>query len=248
MASYNQKVIVAGNLIQTYTYTKPIFKDYHQRHEKHRNDFGEKSLKSLYRLRNNIALTIESNITPFTKFLTLTTAEPIYDRVVLTDIFRDFKRKFKKSFGFDFKYVGVIEKQKERQKKFNLPDAPLHYHFVVFIDKFLPFEALKDLWGIYGSLDIKKVKNTEVSRYLMKYITKEHTTFNKKGIMKSHNLIKPMVRTELTYDLLVIDAVPTFETSYLIITPNKNYHDKKDFNQCFMKEWRLTPTSRYFQK
>ncbi len=246
MTLYNQKVVISGNLYQVYNYAKPIYKNYTQKHDKPRGESGLKSSKSLYRLRNNVALTIETNLTQYTKFITLTTSKPIYDLEQFQLMFNAFKLRFKRKYKVDLKYIGVVERQMKRMQKYNLPQAPLHYHLIVFMDLFIPFKVLKELWGdADDSVDIKRVKNTEVSRYLMKYITKEEhlCAFNKKGILKSRNLKEPISIHCLTdnNDLYVYDDLKLkFQTTYLIVPYDLNNNQITDkINQCTLREYRL---------
>jgi hypothetical protein len=114
------------------------------------------------------------------------------------------------------------------------------------MDLFIPFKVLKELWGdADDSVDIKRVKNTEVSRYLMKYITKEEhlSAFNKKGILKSRNLKEPTSIHCLTdnNDLYVYDDLKLkFQKTYLIVPYDTNNNQITDkINQCTLREYRL---------
>jgi len=191
---YKTKVIRTPNLIQFYCYGEPITKDYESiRDDYNKSDDGLKQQKSLDRARNNLIMTIESNLTKYTKMLTLTFAENLHDRNQAFTNFKIFKQQFKKEFGYPLKYVAITEPQKRRQKKYKEKYPTIHFHIIVFNDKKLPFNRLKKLWGKYGSLYINVVDSIEnVSIYLAKYLTKDNLDLNKKALTKSRNLKEPI--------------------------------------------------------
>lgn len=234
---YQTKIIQAGKLIQARAYKKPLYREYASKREDYTQaEEGDKREDSITRTRNNIMLTIEANLTQYSKFITLTTREPIYDREKLLAMLQNFRQKFKRKYGIDLRYLGVIEGQMKRQKKYNLPFAPLHIHMIVFLDLFIPFSDLKKLWESYGSVDIKRVKEGDLGVYMMKYITKEIIDFKKKGILKSRNLNTPTVMYLPEYYEL---ENATFSTTYLFY--NKPIEDAtlEDINECVMTELRI---------
>lgn len=208
---YKSKVQVTDNLIKYWTYTKPITYDYEskrQNYEKAKE--GIKRDSSLYRARTKLISLIDANANYYSKFITLTTKDPIRTRERLIELFKNFKKHFKRKFGVALSYVGVIEGQKERQKKYDLDFAPLHIHLIVFYSKKLDFKILKSCWS-YGSVDIKKVDdNANLSIYIAKYLTKEGIALNKKGFIRSHNLTSPK----------------QYESTEFIIPNNPTYHNK----------------------
>lgn len=234
---YKTKLITAGKLIQARAYKKPLYREYASNREDYiQAQEGEKREDSITRTRNNTMLTIESNLTPYSKFITLTTEIPIYEREEIINQLKLFNRRFKRKYKMELPYLAVIEGQYKRQEKYNLPFPPLHIHMILFIDKYIPFKDLKKLWEQVGSVDIKRVKNNELGVYMMKYITKEVVEFKKKGILKSRNLKTPTVMYLPEYYEL---ENPTFSTTYLFY--NKPFEDAtiEDVNECVMTELRI---------
>ena len=191
--NYYTKIVKAGRLYQIKTYSHEIDRS----PKTSRSDYdkgieGEKSSASLNRTRNNAMLLIEANLTKYTKFVTFTTREPIYCPDELDKVWKKFRMRFKYRYGYSMPYLKVVEGQKKRMAKYNLPSAPLHVHAVVFIDDYIEAKELAEVWGL-GVIDIKQVKSADVGRYLMKYITKDadHLKLNKKGYHSSRKLKQP---------------------------------------------------------
>lgn len=189
---YKTKITLNDSTINYLIYSKPITKNYKIKRESfEKSTEGSKSQYSINRSRNEMIDLIDSNVNYYSKFITLTTKDPIYKRVEIIEIFKNFKKHFHRKFGKSLSYVGVIEKQFKRQKNYNLKEAPLHIHMIVFYTKKIDFKKLKTCWP-YGSVDLKKVDyNGNLSIYLAKYLTKESMDLNKKGFIRSHNLKKP---------------------------------------------------------
>jgi hypothetical protein len=238
MSYYNIKIIKSGNLIQEYKYSKPIkINTNSQRENYDKKAVGDKSSKSLNRTRNNMIRTINSNITPYSKFITLTVKENITDRNIFLDYFDAFRRKFKSSFNEQLKYLGVLEQQKR---------GAWHIHLIVFNSKKLDFNILKSIWPV-GSVDIKKVDTTDnLGRYLAKYLTKENVELNKKAILKSRNLKEPVevnyFETDIDNIAFLTDGLtPHFVKEWSMFTPE--YYTTKKLNEnaintCVFKEYK----------
>jgi len=189
---YKTKVQTTESLIKYWVHTKPITYDYEAKRTNYQKALdGEKRQDSLNRSRSQMIDLIDANVNYYSKFITLTTKDPIYTRSELIEYFKNFKRHFKRKFGKSLAYVGVIEKQFKRQKHYNLKKAPLHIHLVVFYGSKIDFKKLKSCWS-YGSVDLKKVDSQDnLSIYMAKYMTKESIGLNKKGFIRSHNLKSP---------------------------------------------------------
>jgi hypothetical protein len=218
--SYTKKIILTGDRVKYYHYSKPIYKNLSKpndttqqkkvfesalkRVEKNPNNSTHRSTDdapirnsfSLTRTRNNLFDTIETNKTSYTKILTLTTRTPVLDREEFLHKFKIFRRRFEKHFKIKLKYIGIIEQQKERGKKEN-NSGSLHAHLILFIDDYLPFQELKQLWQTFGSIDIKKVQFHGYAKYLAKYLTKSNIEnihqLGKKSIFKSQGLKQPRI-------------------------------------------------------
>jgi len=196
MAYYKAKVQIAneGNFIKIWNYSKPIVYGYDSDridYEKRVN--GEKSIESLNRTRNNMIDLIESNVNHWSKFITLTLSVEYcqMERKKMIEKFKEFKKYYQRTFGKSLKYIGVMERQFKRQKKYDLEKAPWHIHLIVFNSQKLNFKQLKDCWR-YGSVDLKKVDSKDnLSLYMAKYLTKDNVELNKKGFLRSQHLKKP---------------------------------------------------------
>lgn len=277
--AYTKKTIICGNFIRHYIYEKPIFRGYtsnklghdkkdalkssvdqSQSHDTEGHVNGDlktehqqqkrRHLFSIHRTRDNVFNTIQTNLTKFTKFITLTTRETILDRDEFLIHFNQFRIKFQKTFKQPLKYIGILERQKKRGKKENNLGS-IHIHLIVFNDDYLPFKQIKQLWHHVGSIDIKKVKNDELGQYMAKYLTKENSNdiheSAKKMIFKSKNLKKPIIiydhdvsTTGITNELGEIyknvRLFQVYSTSY----QRKHYtNDDQDelFSNVYLKEF-----------
>ena len=223
--SYQTKIVITDKCIRYYTYSKPILTGYEVKRESYeKRHEGEKELFSLYRARDNLIKTIDSNCNEYSKFITLTFKENIIDRDLALTYFKIFKKNFKKKFGYDLKYAGAMERQFKRKEKYNLPDGVWHFHLVCFNSKKLDFKILKECWS-YGSVDIKKVDSPgNVSIYIAKYLTQDNVAINKKAILKSRNLKSP---TEVNSSDLIIPQQFTYHNHYVGYLQGK----KEDINK-----------------
>lgn len=208
-----------------------------------------KRLDNLKRARDTVAQYVYTNLTPHTKFLTLTSADTILDvptfQRKLQTFFQAMKRK-----GFDLDYIYVYERQKRRGKKEGNAGC-LHVHIIVFNDEYIPMDVLCKCWP-HGSIDIKilnglrwnKNKATDElirnpASYVCKYITKESVAeWNEKVFRTSKGLKKPIEINnqvfvvantgcygsygERLYDLFRSCYSTFFETSKIIRCPSES--------------------------
>lgn len=225
LQTYKTKTIICGEFIRHYIYPKTMFRGYNSISPSKKLDDTRKTLvkpveaktspltgqnsstdlpkqpklKSNYsisRSRDNLFNTIQTNLTQYSKLLTLTTRQTTLDRQTFLKYFKRFQTRFKTKFKIDLKYIGILERQKKRGQLENNAGS-LHIHMIIFVDDYLPFQKLKEIWTDIGSLDIKKVQNKDLAIYLAKYLTKDktnsiHQTFEK-TIFKSKNLKKPKI-------------------------------------------------------
>ena len=177
-----QKAVISGIHVELYKYSMPILCEF----EKQTNpkvtkeqETGEKREDNLSRARQTVRRLIWCNITPHTKFLTLTCKD------TCTDV-KLFQRKMQTFFqamtrkGFKLRYLYVLERQQKRGAKEG-NEGTWHAHVVVFNDEKIPLDVLKSCWK-HGRTEIKmlnglRVKDNEkindVGAYVCKYITKE---------------------------------------------------------------------------
>jgi hypothetical protein len=251
ISSYMTKTIITGDRIKHWQYTSPIYRKNNRPNDNEFNKFTpiqekqEKQEKqrtkfSLNQSRNNLFDTIETNKTKYTKILTLTTKQPVLQREEFIQIFRLFRERFQRFYKVKLKYIGIIERQTERGKK-EKNIGSLHIHIIIFMDQYFPFKELKKLWRNYGSLDIKKVDNKGMAKYLAKYLTKQNVEniheSGTKTIFKSQGLKKPIT----LYDHKINKFL--YDTNGEIVYQNRLYrHMTTKYNK-------LTDNSiiRYFE-
>ena len=193
--TYDKKMTISGNHIRYQTFTRTILKGFSQGENQRKGIKrleGEKQENNLFRARMNLIDTINCNITKYSKFITLTTAEPCLDRNQFMQWINDYQTYFKRKFQTPLKYVAVTERQLERGSEEN-NQGSWHIHIIIFNDMYLPFDKLKPLWK-YGSTDIKVIDSTEnLGVYMAKYLTKQEIALNKKSVLKSRGLKAPFV-------------------------------------------------------
>jgi len=124
--------------------------------------------------------------------------------------FKVFQKYFLRKYGEKLCYIGVLERQKKRGVKEN-NQGSWHFHFVIFNNKKLDFDILKECWP-FGSVDIKKIDSVDnLGRYLGKYLSKANENgLNKRSVLKSHGLKKPII----SYDDLPNDMTVSYRTQY----------------------------------
>ena len=117
-----EKLVISGNTVEYFRYRRPIpvekfsgtpdpFKQYYR-------NFDEtgKRQDNIFAARANLRRTIWANVTPYSKFVTLTYKDAVLD---VDTVFYDLKQFFKRlnRAGYKYPYLYVLERQKERGKK-----------------------------------------------------------------------------------------------------------------------------------
>lgn len=140
---------------------------------------GDKREDNLARSRQSARRIIWCNLTPYTKFLTLTCKNTCLD-------LKPFQRKLQTFFqamtrkGYKLSYLYVLERQLKRGKKEGNAGS-WHAHVVVFNNEKIPLKVLKSCWK-HGRTEIKILnglrcrdseKIKDVGAYVCKYITKD---------------------------------------------------------------------------
>ena len=175
------KVVVSGNVVEVYTYSKGIRCGVPREYDIVRdrsNDISKeegKRIDSIFRARQTVRRIIWANETPYSKFVTLTYAKTELDvRKVMDDI-KVFVKHMRRH-NYEMKYLYVLENQKARGLKEG-NDGCLHVHMVIFNDKKIPLDLLNSAWP-HGSTDIGILREKENSgAYISKYITKDTASF-----------------------------------------------------------------------
>lgn len=192
--TYQSKILTTNTIIQVYVYSNMIRNTYQIERENYQKALiGLKDEASIRRAKTQLFNLIASNVTKYSKFMTLTTRQTTLDRNKFLTMFNQFRKNFKRNFGYNLKYVAVIERQKKRGIKENNLGS-YHMHLIVFNESKLDFKYLKKSWSTYGSIDIKILREfTHIPVYLMKYLSKEIVMHNDKSILVSHHLKQPQI-------------------------------------------------------
>lgn len=220
-----EKLIFCGNHYEYYHYAMPYHVDIERKKpikRRGKKDITEDVPKrddNLNRARQNVRRIIHTNLTPHTKFLTLTCAETVLDvpvfRRKLTTFFQAMKRQ-----GYSLRYLYVLERQKERGLKEG-NEGCIHAHIVVFNDEFIPLYCILKAWK-HGSVDFHMLdglrtgngeKVQDVASYVCKYISKEAASeFGMRCYNCSKGLDRPVVcngycygNKEIGYNLFADD-------------------------------------------
>ena len=188
-----EKIVISGDVIEWVRYCNPInveprehsiFKDI--------EDFESKRDDNLFRARQNIRRIIWCNITPYTKFLTLTYADTVLDNDVVIYDFKQFIKNLRRK-GFNVPYLYITEHQKGRGVHEN-NEGCLHIHAVLFTDDYIPYEIINKAWG-KGYTDIHRLKDiNNLGAYVCKYLTKEEFNLYHKH---SYHISRGLKRSEV---------------------------------------------------
>ncbi len=190
---YDYKLKKTGSISELVKYEKPIIRGYERRHDTlrkaNRTSANEQNAK---RARRAVHDLVNTNLTEFTKMVTLTYAKTILDYEQVSKDFKVYQLNLKRA-GFQLPYLAITEHQKERGKKEgNL--GSLHLHIILFSDVYLPFKQLKQAWGNRGSVHIEKLSRAKnKGAYVAKYITKETLPPDKKAYRTSRNIKRPEI-------------------------------------------------------
>jgi len=163
--------MISNNRIRVIKSDKPLERDYFISQTENYNKETYNTAKSDYsykRALDNLIWTIDSNITPFSKFITLTFAKAELDYDQAMEKFKNFTKNFKRKFKFKLQYSRIAERQRKRGLK-EKNKGSWHFHIIVYIEKKLDFKLLKQCWS-YGSVDLKLVDfQKNIALYFGKY-------------------------------------------------------------------------------
>ena len=217
LRGFNKKFLFCGNYCICKEYSLP----YLEGATSHDNIFhsfdnssnNPKRVDNLKRARDTVAQIVYSNLTPHTKFLTLTTKETILDVPIFQRKLTTFVQAMKRN-GYDLDYLYVYERQTKRGIKEGNKGA-LHVHMIIFNDEKIDMSILKKCWK-HGRVELKilnglRCKNDKVSQelirnpasYVCKYITKESVAeWNEKVFRCSKGIKRPI---EINNEVYVSD-------------------------------------------
>lgn len=200
------KLVVAGNFVELYQYSKPFayclspLKKRHREQKKKENKKRSSKLKSTFALRGLVNSNPQLNI-----FLTLTFAENVKDLTVANYEFNKFIKRCKYQYG-KFDYICVVEFQKR---------GAVHYHIVWSLPT-IPLKDLQELWGkgFIWLTRCRVIKN--IGAYFAKHGTKKENDVveseklaGRKKFFSSRGLKRPTVLRDF-------DEINAFREKYLI--------------------------------
>jgi len=232
--TYKTKVMVSGKQVESYSYKKPVWRDFSRKKFENVNTHKEpeqtnifkritkqkeKKKSSLNRTRTEIRRLTNSN-PQLNKFLTLTFSDNITDLKQANYIFNKFILRITYKYS-NFEYLTVPEFQKR---------GAVHYHLLCKLP-FVHYKELTDIWG-QGNIDIKKIQSiTNLGAYVCKYLSKDmfdERTFGKKKFFRSQTLKKPIEilgwSAEKFIEKYLKNSTPTFEKTF-----NSEYMGEVDY-------------------
>jgi hypothetical protein len=238
---YTEKIIISGNILEYYQYSKPLFKDYKVikkaklPHEPQQLEIdfsipetiASKRNDNIARTRTQIRRLVNSN-QDFTKFVTLTFAENLQDIKTANRHFNKFIMRLSYRYS-DLKYLAIIEFQKR---------GAIHYHFLCNLP-YIENQTLRDIWT-FGHVKINKIKNvTNLGAYVCKYLSKDGNNekmFRKKKYFCSKNLEQPekIFDNKIIQELKNFYNLSTMQPTYKTIFSNK-YIDEVKYSQFDLK-------------
>lgn len=177
------RVVVSGDRVEVYNYSTPIRSGYERDFEIVRKPIEDresaKRLDNILRARQTARRVIWSNMTPKTKFVTLTYAKTELDFDKVKNDIKYFVKVLRRA-NYDCPYFYVLEHQQARGEKEGNKGS-LHVHMLIFNDEKLPLELLNKAWK-HGIADITMVRGKkdplngtvrDVGAYVCKYITEQ---------------------------------------------------------------------------
>ncbi len=205
--AFDKKYVFCGDYLKIKSYSKPYLLGVSRSDEcvksKDNSARNPKRYDNLKRARDKVAEIIYCNLSPYTKFLTLTTADTVLDIKQMDRMLQTFQQAMRRN-GYDLKYLYVYERQKKRGEKEG-NSGSLHVHMIIFNDEYIDMQILKKCWKhgrvelkILNGLRVKDGKKSEEliknpASYVCKYITKESVAeWNEKVYRCSKNLKRPI--------------------------------------------------------
>lgn len=205
--AYDIKVLFCGDYAISKSYSLPVVLGRTKSSDCKKNftDFSARTPKrydNLNRARDTVSSLIYCNLTPHTKFLTLTTAFPVLDVPSFMTKLHSFFH-YMRRYNFDLDYLYVLERQLRRGHK-ESNSGSLHAHIVIFNDEIIPIDLLRKAWP-HGFVKINVLNGLRYSdglptpesvnnlaSYVCKYITKESVAeWNEKCFRTSKGLKRP---------------------------------------------------------
>lgn len=239
--SYNEKVVISGDIIEIYKYEKPIIEGFSNSKSKGQGrssvaDDEEKKANRqmvLTRARRDLRRLINSNIYEYgldSKFLTLTFKEHITTFETANYEFKKFRQRLEYELRLKLKYVVVPEFTKQGR---------IHFHVVLFNVPYIKNSKLQDIWS-NGFVKINRIDNVDnVGAYICKYMTKDNVDerlVGKKCYFSSRGLYKPIeIKQKEKVDEFA-DSLPAVALTYANTFENEyNTTSYKQYNMYHVK-------------
>ena len=237
MNEYGTKVIQSGKVIEVYEYKNPVKNGYTggKGGRKKSCDVAtnqeEKEInreKVLNRARRDLRRIVNSNIEPYSKFLTLTFADNVQDIKWANREFSKFIMRLNYYLGYKVAYSGVIEFQER---------GAIHYHVIFYnTPQKLKLDDLRPMWG-HGYIKLNIIREVDnVGAYVCKYMTKcedEKKLRGKKLYFNSRGLNKPQEIKEPELVCAVVCALqgqaPKYENTFV------NEYNSVDYKQYIIE-------------
>ena len=239
--AYRQKIVETPSMTRVYTYARPVRTGQTKDTTITKRENGQKLDRNISRTKEGLALTIQCNVRPYSKFATFTTKENITDRSEFLQQWRTFTRRFRRKFGYTLKYSAVTETQER---------GAWHIHAVLYnatekidLDKLTKCWAGKNAKG--GEVDVKVVDHHKhLFKYLVKYLTKDELQLNKKAVLNSEKLEQPSI-THSSQPLGIADmwGNPDYSKEWALYHGDLKKHqelgstNEQLINYCTMQEY-----------
>lgn len=184
---YNTKLIVTGNSIELYKYSKVIAEGHKNNNEGRRKAGGTNRNRTgtLHKAKTKILRIVNSNT--WTMMWTLTYADDVTIEESKKDVCK-FVKQLRQSHSTEFKYLYVVELTKRGRP---------HFHMLVDIiadlsDIHSYEQYMASIWG-HGFIDVQQITNSKgAGHYISKYFTKEPIDTSCKLYGYSRNCNKPI--------------------------------------------------------
>lgn len=226
-----RKIIISGNVIESYEYEKGYLKGYVLDEEQRKNKGRKKDFKSeeysvnrgkvLQRAMTRIRRVINANVGEYfdcrgnriySKFFTMTFAENVQDLKYANGEFKKFIKRLNYQVMGEkklvLKYTAVVEFQKR---------GAIHYHIVFYNMPFVKADRLQKIWG-HGCIKINAIDKVDnVGAYITKYMTKDNEDGRLQGekcYFNSRELKEPQIIEDKEIAEKVATSLPLVNLVY----------------------------------
>lgn len=196
------KIIQSGKVFEVIEYENEIPFDYQGkagiRDKEPDEEWTGKRQCDLKRAQADLRRLVWSNVTKYSKFVTLTYEKAEADIKQAQKDWKAFQQRLQRE-GYKAEYVRVFEWQERREAI--LGEKSLHIHAVLFTDRYIPADFLSKAWkmGFVKINSIKDVRN--LGAYVCKYLTKDTLAkYGSHSYMCSKGLLRPHEKKMISHD------------------------------------------------